>query len=689
MKNNSSAQEVRLRELGNLVRNHNELYYRKAKPVISDQEYDSLKREMEKLQSEIDPLGLFTQSTEPSTENEEIEDLKVPTVGDDRTDGFVSHKHAEPMLSLDNTYDRTEFFEFDQRLKKLFEAQNLEYVVEPKIDGVAVSLTFKDGYLEQAVTRGNGVEGDIITQNLQHIKELPKQILADEYPNFIEVRGEVFMEHEEFLRINQVREKEQESPYANPRNLAAGTVKLLDPKEAGKRKLKIVLYGLGACEPNSWFSSQIEFHKTLRDWGFPTVEFVEHVSSGELAWDAITKLDRLRNGYAYPTDGAVIKLNSRRDQRIAGHTAKAPRWAISFKFESERQITKLEDIILQVGRTGTITPVACLAPVQLAGTLVSRASLHNADEIERKDIRIGDSVVVEKAGEIIPQVVEVVIKDRNSSITKFIFPKSCPKCETDLFRVDGEAAWRCQNEFCHDQLKGKIEYFASRGCMDIDSLGEAVVEQLVEKQLVTRLDDLYRLKYDQVVELDGFAQKSAQNLISSIEKSKSQEFWRFLCGLGIKHVGSSASKDLAANFSNWADLANATIEDLINIDGIGEIMAKSIVSFFNTPSNLTMLEGIENEGIQFVNNSEKSSQALLGKIFVLTGSLEKFSRPEASEKIESLGGKVSSSVSKKTTFVIAGPGAGSKLDKAQKLGIEIMNETEFLLFIEETLSGLK
>ena len=689
MKNNSSAQEVRLRELENLVRNHNEAYYRKAKPVISDQEYDSLKREMENLQAEIDPLGLFSQSTESSFGDEGREDEKVPIVGDDRMDGFVSHKHAEPMLSLDNTYDRTEFFEFDQRLKKLFEAQSLEYVVEPKIDGVAVSLTFKDGYLETAVTRGNGVEGDIITQNLQHIEELPKQILADEYPNFIEVRGEVFMEHEEFLRINQEREKEQESPYANPRNLAAGTVKLLDPKEAGKRKLRIVLYGLGACEPISWFSSQIEFHKTLRDWGFPTVEFVEHVSSGKLAWDAITKLDRLRNGYAYPTDGAVIKLNSRKDQRIAGHTAKAPRWAISFKFESERQITKLEDIILQVGRTGTITPVACLMPVQLAGTLVSRASLHNADEIQRKDIRIGDSVVVEKAGEIIPQVVEVVKKDRDSSITKFIFPKSCPKCETDLFRVDGEAAWRCPNEFCPDQLKGKIEYFASRGCMDIDSLGEAVVEQLVEKKLVTRIDDLYRLKFDQVVELEGFAAKSAQNLIGSIEKSKSQEFWRFLCGLGIKHVGSSASKDLAINFSNLADLANATIEDLINIDGIGEIMAKSIVSFFNNPSNLTMLQGIENEGIQFINNSEKSSQILLGKIFVLTGSLEKFTRQDASEKIESLGGKVSSSVSKKTTFVIAGPGAGSKLDKAQKLGIEIMNETEFLLFIEDTVSGEK
>ena len=650
MKNNSSAQEVRLRELENLVRNHNEAYYRKAKPVISDQEYDSLKREMENLQAEIDPLGLFSQSTESSFGDEGREDEKVPIVGDDRMDGFVSHKHAEPMLSLDNTYDRTEFFEFDQRLKKLFEAQSLEYVVEPKIDGVAVSLTFKDGYLETAVTRGNGVEGDIITQNLQHIEE---------------------------------------SPYANPRNLAAGTVKLLDPKEAGKRKLRIVLYGLGACEPISWFSSQIEFHKTLRDWGFPTVEFVEHVSSGKLAWDAITKLDRLRNGYAYPTDGAVIKLNSRKDQRIAGHTAKAPRWAISFKFESERQITKLEDIILQVGRTGTITPVACLMPVQLAGTLVSRASLHNADEIQRKDIRIGDSVVVEKAGEIIPQVVEVVKKDRDSSITKFIFPKSCPKCETDLFRVDGEAAWRCPNEFCPDQLKGKIEYFASRGCMDIDSLGEAVVEQLVEKQLVTRIDDLYRLKFDQVVELDGFATKSAQNLIGSIEKSKSQEFWRFLCGLGIKHVGSSASKDLAINFSNLADLANATIEDLINIDGIGEIMAKSIVSFFNNPSNLTMLQGIENEGIQFINNPEKSSQILLGKIFVLTGSLEKFTRQDASEKIESLGGKVSSSVSKKTTFVIAGPGAGSKLDKAQKLGIEIMNETEFLLFIEDTVSGEK
>ena len=675
-----SSKNKKLLELREELRRHDELYYRQARPEISDQKYDRLKKDFDVLQSELDPLGLFAE--------EEIikkpEDSSITlSVGDDRLDEFESHTHAEVMLSLDNTYDQSEFFDFDKRLKKIFEQENLNYVVEPKIDGVAVSLTYKDGALLHAVTRGNGVQGDIITQNILHLDELPKSISSDDIPSFIEIRGEIFMEHQEFLRINKEREFAGEPLYANPRNLAAGTVKLLDPKEARRRKLKIVLYGLGACEPKTFFETQTIFHESLKKWGFPTVEFVKSAQSAEQAWEQICQLDQLRHGYTYPTDGAVIKLDSRDGQRVAGHTSKAPRWAIAYKFESERQVTVLNDIVFQVGRTGAITPVACLEPVQLAGTLVSRASLHNADEIERKDIRIGDHVVVEKAGEIIPQVIEVVTEKRSSELFQFQFPDICPTCQTALIRIAGEAVWRCPNHNCSDQLKGRIEYFASRGCLDIDSLGEAVVSQLVDLKMVTNLDDLYRLNASELLKLEGFAEKSANNLVESIRKSRTQDFWRFICGLGIKHIGTSASKDLARHFSNWRELSSATKEDFISIDGIGEIMADSLMDFFSLEENLSLLQALEDLGVVLVSNSKDSASSLLsGQIFVLTGSLEKFSRQDATAQIEKFGGKVSSSVSKKTNYVVAGPGAGSKLSKAEKLGVQILDEAEFLTLMD-------
>ena len=680
----TSAKEKKFAELKSSLHRHDELYYRIAQPEISDQEYDRLKRDFEQLQAELDPLGLFAEETDQSEEQFNEVFLEV---GDDRLDSFQSHNHAEVMLSLDNTYDQSEFFDFDKRLNKILDQDCLTYVVEPKIDGVAVSLSYEKGKLQRAVTRGNGVQGDIITQNLLHLSELPREIISEQIPDFIEIRGEIYMEHDEFLRINQEREESGEPLYANPRNLAAGTVKLLDPKEAKQRKLKIVLYGLGACQPNDYFQTQTSFHEALKDWSFPVVEFVKTVTSAENAWSEICQLDELRHGYAYPTDGAVIKLDSRDGQEIAGRTAKAPRWAIAYKFESERQMTKLEDIILQVGRTGAITPVACLQPVQLAGTLVSRASLHNADEIQRKDIRIGDCVVVEKAGEIIPQVVEVVMEKRPGSLSPFTFPENCPTCESRLSRAEGEAAWRCLNQNCPDQLKGRIEYFASRGCLDIDNLGEAVVGQLVDSHLVTSLDDLYRLDSSQLLALEGFADKSANNLIDAIERSKTQDFWRIICGLGIKHVGTSASKDLVRTFPDWRQLVEASLEDFTAIDGIGEIMAESLVEFFQNTLNLSMLESMESLGVVLKNDhAEALSTPWTGVTFVLTGSLEKFSRQDATLQIENFGGKVSSSVSKKTSYVVAGPGAGSKLNKAKSLDIAVLNEDQFLTFLEETKS---
>lgn len=671
---------ARLQQLRAEIKHHDELYYRQAQPEISDQVYDQKKRELDDLQAELDPLGLFSETQKQQATN--------PEVGDDRLDAFTSHRHLQPMLSLDNTYDEQEFFEFDQRLQRIFGTDNLTYVVEPKIDGVAISLTYQKGKLITATTRGNGVEGDIVTQNILHIEGLPQVLPGSSVPALIEIRGEIFMSHQEFERINGEREKKNLPLYANPRNLAAGTVKLLDPKEARQRKLEIVLYGLGGCQPVNHFSTLSEFHQALLDWEVPAVEYFRKVPHAKEAWQSIVELDELRHGYGYPTDGAVIKLDSFAQHTEAGSTSKSPRWAIAYKFETERQETILEDIRLQVGRTGAVTPVAWLTPVQLAGTQVSRASLHNADEIARKDIRIGDRVIVEKAGEIIPQVVEVVLSKRPAQSIPFTFPDSCPSCTTSLVREAGEAAWKCPNPDCPEQVKGRLRYFASRGCMDIDHLGEAVVEQLVEQNLVARTSDLYRLTTEQACNLEGFAEKSAENLIRSIAQSKDQELWRLLCALGIKHVGAAAAKDLARSFRSLSKLAEASMEQLVSIDGIGEIMALSIRQYFEDPGNQSLLADFASLGVSpELEINESTGTPWVGKTFVLTGSLTAMTRDEAGSRIEALGGKSSSSVSKRTTFLVAGPGAGSKLDKAQKLGVSVLDESAFLALLENPESA--
>jgi DNA ligase (NAD+) len=682
MSKSDKEKSQRLEELRVEIKHHDELYYRQAQPKISDQQYDQKKRELDNLQTELDPLGLFA-----ATEQGEELDAK-PDVGDDRLEAFTSHRHLQPMLSLDNTYDEKEFFEFDQRLQRIFGTGDLTYVVEPKIDGVAISLTYENGKLTTATTRGNGVEGDIVTQNILHIEGLPQLLPGSSFPELIEIRGEIFMSHQEFERINQEREKKNLPLYANPRNLAAGTVKLLDPKESRQRQLEIVLYGLGFCQPQTFFTTLSQFHQSLIDWKVPAVEYFRRVSHAQDAWNSIKELDQLRHGYGYPTDGAVIKLDSFVQHAEAGSTAKSPRWAIAYKFETERQETTLEDIRLQVGRTGAVTPVAWLTPVQLAGTQVSRASLHNADEITRKDIRTGDRVIVEKAGEIIPQVVEVVLSKRPFSSTPFEFPVSCPACTATLIRMEGEAAWKCPNPECPEQVKGRLRYFASRGCMDIDHLGEAVVDQLVEQKLITRASDLYLLTKEQALTLDGFAEKSAENLIQSIAKSKDQELWRLVCALGIKHVGAAAAKDLARSFRSLSKLAEASLEQLVSIDGIGEIMAQSIRKYFEDPENQELLADFASLGVApELEIDESTGTPWTGKTFVLTGTLTQMTRDEAGSRIEALGGKSSSSVSKRTDYLVAGPGAGSKLDKAGKLGIPVLDETEFLALLENPQSA--
>ena len=686
---NAPSSEERIRELREEIRRHDELYYRAANPQTTDREYDRLKAELAKLERGQSELDLFAESDEEVSSSTADDHSPTKTVGDDRLKAFKSHRHVDPMLSLDNTYDKAEFLEFDQRLRRHLskivpEVEDFSYVVEPKLDGVAISLTYENGELTRAVTRGNGVEGDVVTQNLRHVEGLPTRIDGEQVPQLIEIRGEIYMTHTEFIRINENREAADEPLYANPRNLAAGTIKLLDPKEARARRLEIVLYGLGTCKPSDLFGKQSDFHKAILNWNLPTVENLWQVDSVDEAWSAIKELDSLRHDYAYPTDGAVVKLDSLALQRQAGATSKAPRWAIAYKFETEQKETVLEDISTQVGRTGNITPVAHLRPVFVAGTTVTRATLHNADEISRKDFRIGDSVIVEKAGEIIPQVVRVILEKRPSSSKPYSFPTHCPECNTELVKGEGEVAWRCTGNDCPAQVRGRIEYYASRVCMDIENLGEAVVEQLVSRNFVRNIADLYDLRRGNLLELEGFADKSADNLLAAIEDSKSRELWRLVCGLGIKHVGTAAAKDLARNLGSLRAIAKAKEEDLVAIDGIGGIMAVSIRDFFSKGSNLDLITRLEARGLTITSVTPTSieNSPFSDQTFVLTGTLQHFTRNEASAKIEALGGRVSSSISKKTSYLVAGAGAGSKLAKAEKLEVPVLDEAALLKLLE-------
>jgi DNA ligase (NAD+) len=660
------AIQARLDELRNSIRHHNELYYREAIPEISDREYDRLKEELTELEAQYPELV--------------IEESLVEVVGDDRLSGFSSYTHREPMQSLDNTYSFEELEEFEKRVERLLGDAPKEYLVEPKIDGVAVSLTYENGLFVRAVTRGNGIEGDDITANFELIDNFPRQ-LSPPYPDILEVRGEIYMTNEEFERINEQRRADGQPEFANPRNLAAGTIKMLDRKEAKSRKLTWVSHGRGFCEPLN-YEKLSSFFSDLDRWNFPLVENHWLVDGIHKSIEAVQNLDELRKTYSYPTDGAVIKLNSLELQDQAGSTSKAPRWAIAYKFEAEQAVTRLNDIAIQVGRTGTLSPVAILEPVQLAGTTVSRATLHNSDEIARKDVRIGDSVIVEKAGEIIPAIIEVVLAQRPEGAESYAFPESCPSCGTQVVRADGEAAHRCPNTIgCPPQVRRRIQFFASRQCMDIEGLGEAVVDQLVDKEFATTIPDLYSLKKEDLLTLEKFAEKSADNLLQALEESKSRELWRLIHGFGIPHVGSSASKLLAKTFFSLSALLEVKVDALVEVEGIGDIVAESIVSFFGDPDNKSMIEALMAAGLKAEEEPPDQSAnkvAVAGKTFVLTGTLPTMKRSEAKTLIEAAGGKASGSVSKKTDFLVAGESAGSKLTKAESLGVSVISEAQLL-----------
>ncbi len=668
----SDEARLRIKALRDEINRHDEQYYRDASPEIADFDYDQLKRELADLEDA----------------HPELADADSPTahVGDDRIEGFQTVHHIERMMSLDNTYSEAELREFHDRLVRLLGRDELDYIVEPKIDGLAVSLTFEKGKLTRAVTRGNGVEGDDVTTNILTIAGLPRSLAEGPdipQPEVIEIRGEVFMTLAEFQRINREREEAGDPLYANPRNLAAGTLKLLDPSEVARRKLDIVLYGRGHCEPASvLLPTHGGLHQLIRAWGLPTVEKYWHAHGIDEVLAAIHELDSRRDAFAYATDGAVVKLDSLGLQREAGATAKAPRWAMAYKFAAERAETELLAISIQVGRTGVLTPVAELAPVQLAGTTVSRATLHNGDEIARKDIRVGDFVRVEKAGEIIPAVIDVNLDKRQLHCVPYVFPDKCPFCGTEVEHYEDEVAVRCPNPECGAQVRRRVQHFASKACVDIEGLGEAMVATLVDHGWVKAIPDLYRLRRDNLVTLGKSVEKSTDKLLGALERSKTVDLWRFIHGLGIPHVGAAASKDLARRFRSLETLSAATYEDFIGekktslINGIGETMALAILGHFNEPRNRTVVGELSELGVAPTPPAQAavSGTALAGKTFVLTGTLPVLTREQAAELIESAGGKVSSSVSKKTHYVVAGEEAGSKLTKAQSLGVPVIDE---------------
>lgn len=654
---------IEIERLRTEIKKHDALYYQEAQPEIDDQAYDRLKARLTELETTYPEFNFG--------------DTPTQRVGDDRLEAFESYRHRMPMLSLDNTYNKSELIEFGQRLAKRFPDEILHYLVEPKIDGVAVSLTYEYGRFIRAVSRGNGAEGDDITQNLRHLAGLPMVIKGA--PDILEVRGEVYMLHEEFERINTLRQAAGESLYANPRNLAAGTVKLLDPAVARSRKLEIVLYGVGACQPEHFFSHQADIQTKLRQWHFPVLENYWLAQGIDEAWLCIEKLNTLRQNFAYPTDGAVIKLNDFRLQREAGSTSKSPRWAIAYKFEAERAETRLREISLQIGRTGAVTPVAILEPVLLAGTVVSRATLHNEDEIRRKDIRPGDTVLVQKAGEIIPQILGVNLAKRPADSESFDFEMQLRALGIEAERDPNQAVWRVVNHDDPSRQRRALEHFASRACMDIENLGSAVIEQLVHRGLVRTPSDLYHLEESDLLQLDKFAEKSARNLIEALHQSKTRELWQLIHGLGIPHVGKQSAKDLAAHFGSLDAIIEANEATLEEVEGVGSIMAQSIHAWFTNEANRRDIDQLREIGLNFSSRMNRAvTGPLSGKTVVLTGTLPNLSRDEATRLIEQAGGRTSSSVSSKTDYLLAGEAAGSKLTKAEKLGVPVISESDLI-----------
>ena len=655
--------QKRIADLRAEITAHNRRYYEDAAPTISDREYDKLYRELVDLETQFPQ---FASSDSPTRR-----------VGGAPLKAFAQVTHRVPMLSLDNTYSEEEVAEFYRRLERLLPNEKIPVVIEPKVDGVAVSLLYEHGQLRYAATRGDGTVGDDITQNILTIRSVPARLKGDA-PAVLEVRGEVYMLKEGFAKLNAARTEQGLPTFANPRNAAAGSLKQLDPSNTARRPLGLLCHGTGLIE-----GAELQNHSELFPWlaqlGLPSSERWWTAESLEQTLTIIRELGALRHGFVYDTDGAVVKVNSFLQRERLGFTAKSPRWAIAYKYEAERVDTRLHDILIQVGRTGVLTPVAALEPVFISGSTVSRATLHNEDEIQRKDIRIGDTVVIEKAGDVIPAVVGVRTDLRTGAEREFRMPTNCPECNSAVQKDEGQVAVRCVNAQCPAQLRRRIGHFASRGAMDIEGFGEALVSQLVERGLLHDLSDIYQLDAAKLGTLERVGEKSINNLLGAIATSKTRPLWRLIFGLGILHVGVSASRALASHFHSMERLVASSVEELQRLNDVGEVVGQSIHGFFQEPANRAIIYRLLAAGVRLEDEGPApaaSDPTFANSTWVITGTLSQ-PREDIAELITARGGKVTGSVSKKTSYVLAGEEAGSKLEKAKKLGVRVLSEDEF------------
>ena len=658
----SPAEEIA--QLRELIRYHDRKYYVEAAPEISDLEYDRLMQRLKELEAKHPELI--------------TPDSPTQRVGGEPVPELTPVEHLVPMLSIDNTYSRDELRAYAARVHKLLPGERIEWVVELKIDGVAVSLLYENGLLVRGATRGDGRVGDDITHNVRTVRGIPLRLLGNQVPRLLEVRGEIYMTNSDLVELNQ-RQKEKGLPtFANTRNVTAGTIRLLDPKLCAERKLRFFCHGLGYAEGLK-ARTHMEFLQEVAAWGLPICPYVRCFDDFEAACDYADQMIERLHELDFEIDGLVLKVNSFEQRERLGATTKSPRWIIAYKFEKYEATTRVKDIRVQVGKTGTITPVADLEPVQIAGTTVARASLHNADEIARKDVRIGDVVVVEKAGKIIPHIVRVEKHLRTKPLKPFVFPDRCPSCQSKLVRDEGGVYIRCPNLQCPAQIQERILYFASRNAMDIEGLGEKLVQQLVDRGLVRSYADLYRLQFEDLVGLERMGKKSSENLLRAIEASKNRGLARLLNALAIRHVGVRVATVLAEHFRSMDALMKASVDELSQIYEIGPVIAQSVYDYLHSPFGRQTIQELRQVGVKMDLPAEEApaSRALEGKTFVVTGTLKKYTRDQIHELIQRHGGRPSSSVSKNTDYLIVGAEPGSKLAKAQQLGVKIITEEEF------------